>query len=205
MSAPTHSPDVSIHLERHSHTPPRDGASSVGPPLNYSSSSIPVRPPALPHTPSSTTSVTLASVRRDRRQTKACWHSLTRSLWHENQQLRRGERSLRRTRIPDVPPNVLIWLCVPSETTTLRGGQPTDRLGEAFVGRKASRFALQTQTIGVLWLREFSWFGQSPHNWWRSAEQVGPRHQQQLTSYAQYRDSVRSSSVHYTFEMSWKN
>lgn len=108
MSAPTHSPDVSIHLERHSHTPPRDGASSVGPRLNYSSSSIPVRPSALPHAPASTTSVTLASVGRDRRQTKACWHSLTRSLRHENQQLRRGERSLRRTRIPDVPPNVLI-------------------------------------------------------------------------------------------------
>lgn len=80
MSAPTHSPDVSIHLERHSHTPPRDGASSVGPRLNYSSSSIPVHPSDPPHPPllqtPSPTSISLAFVGRDRQQTKACRHSL---------------------------------------------------------------------------------------------------------------------------------
>lgn len=84
-----------------------------------------VRPPPHPH---------LRHLRHSRLRTKACWHSLTRSLRHENQQLRRGERSLRRTRIPDVPPNVLIWLCVPSETTTLRGASRPTGWGKLLLG-----------------------------------------------------------------------
>lgn len=84
MSAPTHSPDVSIHSARHSHTPPRDGASSVGLRLNYSSSSIPVPPPPTPHLHHS-------RLRRKGQAADKGILALTHSRQHEKQQLRQGK------------------------------------------------------------------------------------------------------------------
>lgn len=77
MSAPTHSLDVSIHLEHHSHTPPRDGTSSVGPRLNYSSSSVPVHPSPPLHSSTAPPSLSPLSAGTGGTQRHVGTHSLT--------------------------------------------------------------------------------------------------------------------------------
>lgn len=88
------------------------------------------------------------------------WAATTTHVWHvvafqpTQTQNRPLKEKSQRTCIPDVLPNVLMWLNVPSTTTTL------NRNGLWGV---VSRSALWRQTMKVLWLcwltlRRFSWF-----------------------------------------------
>lgn len=108
VSTQTHTlTDVSIHLDCHTHTPPRDLTSSVSQ-LNYSSPFFPVCL-SFPLSPS------LSPLSERQTATKThIWQVVTVSL-KQKLILKRSER----TYAPDVLLNVLMWLNVPSEATTL--------------------------------------------------------------------------------------
>lgn len=105
--------DVSIHLDCHTHTPPRDLTSSVSQ-LNYSSPSS--RLSLFFFLSVSLTSVWETDSNKD--TCLACCRSLAISpAPTQNQRLKKSER----TYVPDALLNVLMWLNVPSKTTTLGG------------------------------------------------------------------------------------
>lgn len=163
--------DVSIHLDCHTHTPPRDRTSSVSR-LNYSSPSSCLSLFSFP-------SVSLTSVwemGRNKDTCLACCRPLapdpTRT---QNQCLKKSAR----TCIPDVLPNVLMRLNVPSKTTTLRRN---GLWGVAWVNvlvwpRKTNNESLMallahTKTVQLVQLMNAQLLTIRPEHTWLSAKQI---------------------------------
>lgn len=163
--------DVPIHLDCHTHTPPRDGTSSVSR-LNYSSPFVPVRLP-FPSPPS------LSPLSERQAATKTRARHVGRCSPPNSNTTPASEEVWGGHAYQMCPPNVLIWLNVPSETTTLGG--------KIFCRGAVSQSALWMLTIRVLCpagSRQGSSAGSTnnkaplltvgPEHTWLSAKRISP-------------------------------